>query len=235
MLLQIIQKGHNQRGVDLLEVQMRRRLVQPLLNELQEMTEGVAIGADSVRTRLALLHQALSEEPLQQWSKVGTGGHGLSSPTAFETMHRLSHQLRGAAQIPLRIGNVDMTEVGGQDWQTALRILTGPIPLHEGICCESVSHIVETRSMAVGRATQADLSGQRIESPMDLATIQTIAPAGDEQIGRHRPLCPMAIASGDVVCEHFAGRGMHRDQASLAELGAADPQHCCLKIDILKL
>jgi hypothetical protein len=32
--------------------------------KLQELMEGVAIGTDGVRTRVALLHQALSEETL---------------------------------------------------------------------------------------------------------------------------------------------------------------------------
>jgi len=36
--------------------------MQPLLGELQELTEGVSIGADRMRARPSLLHQALCEE-----------------------------------------------------------------------------------------------------------------------------------------------------------------------------
>jgi hypothetical protein len=38
--------------------------VEALLHKLQQLPEGVAIGPDSVRTDLALLYQALSEETL---------------------------------------------------------------------------------------------------------------------------------------------------------------------------
>ena len=41
--------------------------------------EGVAIGTDGVRTRLALLHQALSKETLQQCRQADGSAHGRSS------------------------------------------------------------------------------------------------------------------------------------------------------------
>ena len=75
-LLQVIQERHDQGGIDLLEVQACRGLVQPLLNELQKLAKGIAIGTDGVWARLALLHQALGKEALQQWSKAGGVGHG---------------------------------------------------------------------------------------------------------------------------------------------------------------
>ena len=52
MLLQVIQKRHDQRRVDRLEGQARRRRVQSLLRKRQQQTEGVAIRADRVRTGL---------------------------------------------------------------------------------------------------------------------------------------------------------------------------------------
>jgi hypothetical protein len=39
--------------------------MQALLHELKKLPKGVAIGTDGVRTRLALLHQALREETFQ--------------------------------------------------------------------------------------------------------------------------------------------------------------------------
>ena len=116
-----------------------------------------------------------------------------------------------------------------------LWILTGPIPLHEGVGCESVAHVVQTRP-ATGRicSSQTNLPRQSIESSMNVSAIQTIAPAGNEQIGGHCTSGPMAPAPGDVVCKHLTGRCVQRHESSLAELGAADRQHCCLKIDILK-
>ena len=76
MLLDMIEKRHDQRSIDFLELQARGRRVQTLLRKRQEQTEGVAIRTNCMRTNLPLLHQALREEPLQQRSKAGTGSGG---------------------------------------------------------------------------------------------------------------------------------------------------------------
>ena len=68
--------------------------MQPLLHELQELPEGVAIGTDGVGTRLALLHQALGEEALQQRRKAGRRWSWPILPAVLEPAHRLAHQLR---------------------------------------------------------------------------------------------------------------------------------------------
>ena len=148
MLLQMIEKRHDQRRIDLLERQARRRRVQPLLRKLQQQTEGIAIRTDRVRTRLPLLHQALGEEPFQQGSQAEGGGHDRSSQRC--SSRRIASRISsGEPQIPLRIGDVDMAEVGGQDGQAALGILTGPVPAHEGLRRESVAQIMETWAVTV--------------------------------------------------------------------------------------
>ena len=53
--------------------------MQPLPSELEELTEGVAIGTDCVRTGPSLLDQTLCEETLQKRSEAEDGGHGRSS------------------------------------------------------------------------------------------------------------------------------------------------------------
>jgi hypothetical protein len=65
VLLQLVKERDDQGSVDFLEVQPGRWLMQALLHELQKLTKGIAIGTDSVRACLALLHQALREETLQ--------------------------------------------------------------------------------------------------------------------------------------------------------------------------
>jgi hypothetical protein len=40
--------------------------VQPLANELQQQAKGVSVGSNRVRTDLALSHQTLRKETLQQ-------------------------------------------------------------------------------------------------------------------------------------------------------------------------
>src|SRR5208282_3556620 len=78
-VLQVIKEGNNQRRVDFLEVQPRRRLMQCSFGELQQLPECIAIGTDCVGACLPLLHQALGEEALQQWRQAGMLGHVRSS------------------------------------------------------------------------------------------------------------------------------------------------------------
>src|SRR5207302_1685770 len=116
-----------------------------------------------------------------------------------------------------------MAEIGGQHGQSSLGILTGPVPLHESVCRKTMTqmpHVVQARATTVGSSSQTNLSRHRVESSMNVCAIQTIAPAGNEQIGGQRSSGPMAPASGDVVGKYLAGRGMQGHQASLAELGA---------------
>ena len=76
-----------------------------------------------------------------------------------------------------------MAKVGRQDWQPALGILIGPIPMHECVCRETMPHVVEARPPFVGRTAPADLPGQGVEGSMNVSAIQPIAPTGDEQKG----------------------------------------------------
>ena len=65
--------------------------MQPLPRELEELTEGVAAGADCMRTDLALLDQVLREEALQKGSEAEGGGHGRSSQCRSSRGHCLVH------------------------------------------------------------------------------------------------------------------------------------------------
>src|SRR6516164_5310740 len=128
-----------------------------------------------------------------------------------------------------------MTEVGGQDRQEAFWIQVGPIPRYQRVGCESVAHVMQTWPVIGGYAAQTDLPGQGIERSMNLSAIQTIAPVGNEQIGGDLASRPMTFASRDVVGKYFARRCMQRHESRLTKLGAADCQHRCLKIQVLKL
>src|SRR6266852_3343277 len=128
-----------------------------------------------------------------------------------------------------------MTEVGGQDRQAAFWILLGPIPRYQRVRCESVSHVMQTGTVIIGYPAQTDLSGQRIESSMNVSTIQTITSAGNKQRGGDRSSRKMTFAPRDVVGKYFAGGCVQRHESRLAKLAAADRQHRRLKIQVLKL
>ena len=103
-------------------------------------------------------------------------------PAVLEATHGLAHLLRRPVKIPLRIGDVYMPEIGRQHRQQAVGILAALVPAHERIRRESMTHVMLARSVAVGRATQADLPRQRVESLMNLRGIQAIAPVLDEHV-----------------------------------------------------
>jgi hypothetical protein len=71
--------------------------------------------------------------------------------------------------------------------------------MHECAGRESMSEIVQTRAMTVRWAAQADLPRQYIESSMNVAAVQLIAPAGDKQVGRNWSLPPMTVALISVL------------------------------------
>lgn len=75
LCFQFLEESHDQRRIDLLELQVRRLPLEEPLCEEQELAEGIPIGFDGVRARLALIHQTLNEEVLQQGRQAGRLGH----------------------------------------------------------------------------------------------------------------------------------------------------------------
>src|SRR5215472_8718646 len=106
MLFQIVQKRRDQRRIDLLKVQLGRCLMYALLGELQELAKGVTIRTDGVGARLALLHQALGKETLQQGREAQGGIHGLPSFQRCSSRCIASRINSGQA---LRYQNVSLT------------------------------------------------------------------------------------------------------------------------------
>jgi hypothetical protein len=74
-LLHLVEEGHHQRRVNVVQCQCRGCLAQALVHELQQHLEGVAVRGNRVRTGLPLLHQALGEESLQKNTEVGLTAH----------------------------------------------------------------------------------------------------------------------------------------------------------------
>jgi hypothetical protein len=64
LFFQAVEKGDDQRRIDVLEHQTRWRLMKTHLDELQELTERVSIRTDRVGARSSLLYQPLSEKTL---------------------------------------------------------------------------------------------------------------------------------------------------------------------------
>jgi hypothetical protein len=75
----------------------------------------------------------------------------------LNSAHCLVHQFWTPIEVPLRVFDVHMTEIGRQDGQETLRILVRSVPVHKGVRGESMAHVMQTRSMVVAIGTQADL------------------------------------------------------------------------------
>jgi hypothetical protein len=65
---------------------------------------------------------------------------------------------------------------------------------------------MQTWTVIIGNATQADLPGQCIKSSMDVSAIQTITLAGNEQVRGDLPPFPAAFAPRDVIGKNLACR-----------------------------
>ena len=75
--------------------------------EVQELTESIAVGTDGVGTRLALLHQAVGEEPLLQHGKASSLGHGHGRSSQRPSSRRMAWRISSGE--PLRYHCVSAT------------------------------------------------------------------------------------------------------------------------------
>ena len=60
VVLQVLEERADQRGVEVLEVELRRRLAGPLLRKAEQQPEGVAVCGDGVRAGVAARCRAAS-------------------------------------------------------------------------------------------------------------------------------------------------------------------------------
>jgi hypothetical protein len=72
-VLDVVQKGADQRRVKIGEAQRGRGLLELLLCEAEEQPKGVAVARDRVGTHPALLDEAVEEECLQEPREIGHG------------------------------------------------------------------------------------------------------------------------------------------------------------------
>src|ERR1035441_8742476 len=81
-------------------------------------------------------------------------------PSFLQPLGGCPQQFRSAGQIPIGVGNVSMSEIGGQDGQAPLGVLAIAIPAQQSFNRKSVTKIVQARAPAGTCSTQPNLSGQ---------------------------------------------------------------------------
>src|SRR6476469_4625798 len=126
-----------------------------------------------------------------------------------------------------------MPQVCRQDRQAALYVLTGPVPLDQGLDGKSVSKIVQPGAMTVGGATQSDLPGEVVKRSPDIGAIESCTTTGHEE--NLRPSRQKTITPGSIVRENRAGRRMNRYQARLAKLRSPNRENALIQIHVVGL
>src|ERR1700693_258962 len=119
-----------------------------------------------------------------------------------------------------------MSQVGRQNGQAALHVLTGPIPLDQSFHCKSMTKIVKAWPMTIRRATQPDLPRQGVKRAPDLSAIQPSPTPRYEEA--RSPLGERVIPPRRIVGEHFTCGWMNGNQTGLAELGAPNGENTFL-------
>jgi hypothetical protein len=62
----MIQESADERSVEIVQHELRRRFLKLLLGKSEKQPEGIAVRGDGVGTGLALIHKAVSEKGLKQ-------------------------------------------------------------------------------------------------------------------------------------------------------------------------
>jgi len=81
--------------------------------------------------------------------------------------------------------------------------------------------IVQARATTGTHRTQSNLSGEDVESPVDLAFVQPVAVLVYQEISLSAHAEAFIPALG-VVGQDLTRRGMHRNQTGLSKLGPAN-------------
>ena len=123
------------RALTILDVQRGRRLAGLALDEAEQQPEGVAVGGDRARARLALPGQPFGEERLQG------RGESRSWPGALgvEPGGSQREQLRRGREVPVGGYQVLVPEDSGQARQAGLHIVAVAVPLDQRSHGEAVA------------------------------------------------------------------------------------------------
>ena len=60
-----------------------------------------------------------------------------------------THEFRDGSEIPVRITDFDVAEIGGENRQPLLKISSGAMPVDQCSYCECMAQIMEARAVTV--------------------------------------------------------------------------------------
>jgi hypothetical protein len=104
-------------------------------------------------------------------------------PSLFQPAGGKPHQFRMNGKIPIGIGHMSMAQKGRQHGQPPFDVLVVPIPLNQRVDSESMSKIVNPRSLVVGGSAQSNLPRKIIESSVYGRDVQAAAMIIQEKAG----------------------------------------------------
>ena len=140
-LLQVMEKCGNQRRVKLIEGQ--REGVWPSLAFAKRSRRRKVSRYEPIvcgLTRRCCISRCV-KKCCSNAGKLG-GGSWSFLPALFESRHRLAHQFRTGTEIPVRIGDMDVSEVGREYGQASLDFRAGAIPSQQRLDGESMTEVV---------------------------------------------------------------------------------------------
>lgn len=142
------------------------------------------------------------------------------------------HEFGAGREIPVRVTNTAVPEIGGQRRKPPFDILAGPVPGQQRLHGEAMAKIVKTRAGVVRRSPETDPTGKLPEDPMNVLDQQAATVLGDEEIRAASPI-GLVVPARRIPPQHLPGRGMHRHEARLAELRVSDGEDALPQIDVI--
>src|SRR3984957_6860240 len=154
-------------------------------------------------------------------------------PTPLQPILCCGQKLRTAGEIPVGIVNLDVAEVGGEDRQPPLDVLTVVVPAHKGLHGKSVSKIMHARMSLAFLADQTKLIGHAPEHSVYGIASDLRPPPIDEPVWN----LPARQEAGPPFL--VIGQGRHsgkvqRNHSGLSEFGGTDGQDAVGQIDIVQ-
>ena len=155
-VLQMVQERQDQLGLDVGQLQRRRRLAQPLAGEVQEQHQGVAVAGHGARAHRALRDQILGEELLHQRGErrrlsvqsTLRMGHLRCLHERLERLAAASAINSGTAgEIPVGVGHHRVADVGRQRQHRLIDVDALRVPEHDATNDEGVPQVVDARAM----------------------------------------------------------------------------------------
>ena len=204
-------------GVELLDVQLRRRCSRAFGGKGKQQPEAVGVSLAGMRAVAPLPGHVIAQEAGDQRSETG---HRAAPDQCLGRGGDFGHQLRRRLQIPVGVSEVRVPHVGHQGDGVPRDCRPAGAALLQNPRCEGVAQIVDAWSpRPAGR--DIGVPDDLAEGLVDHGIAEPSSPCRQKQAIREPDKIP---AKREVAVERVPHARVQRDEAALAELGLANVQ-----------